>query len=161
MMSWNETIRKAFKLNTEFNATTGLGLAKSDARTATIVFIFCAVHSDSDPTMSSIDSRAAESTNFKWLRFRLRLRAENIDSDSNSDSASTPAKQDVFHLKRATWCSYLLNFPFDWILTGDTVIINIAPVRTNCGCIRPWLSLISLNGLGMAVFEFVENHTTI
>ena len=36
-------------------------------------------------------TRAAESTNFNWLRLRLRLRSENIDSDSDSDSASTPA----------------------------------------------------------------------
>ena len=57
-MSWNETDKKSFKLNTEFNAIySALGSAKGDARTATIGFIFCAVPSDSDSTMNSIDRK--------------------------------------------------------------------------------------------------------
>ena len=52
-MSWNETDRKSFNLNTEHNATLGLDWLAMPGR-STVGFIFCVVPSDSDSSMSSI-----------------------------------------------------------------------------------------------------------
>ena len=90
---------------------------------------------------------------FKRLRLQLRLRPENIDSDCNSDSASTPTQQEYFHPKMSnviwsfSWFSFWL-YLNGWC--GDR-----ESVCANCGCNQSWLSLFSLNGLDMTVFEFV------
>ena len=60
MMLWNKTDRKSLNLNTEFNAAFDLDQQKAIPERSTIGFIFYAVPSDSELTMSGIDGIAGE-----------------------------------------------------------------------------------------------------
>ena len=95
------------------------------------------------------------------------LRSRRISGDSDSESylkisTPTPAptplrlhlnKSYSMGLKIAIWFNHFLDFPF-W-LHPNGWCGNTAPVRANCGCKRPKLSLIPLNMGGMAVFELI------
>ena len=82
----------------------------------------CARQCQRTDTNTTPDIRAAESTIFKRLQLRLRLRPENSTPTPTPTPLRLQSNKRFSILKRTILCSHFLDFPFDCIQTGGTVI---------------------------------------